>query len=295
MLSILIPTFDRNAYPLAKTIENQALGLGILFEIICKDDGSKSSINIENEKINTLTKSTFSEEPINIGRAAIRNKLAKEANYEWILFLDSDVEITNPHFLKNYLAELNSGNDAVFGGFKYQEKNLNPQFSLRHTFGKKREEVDCNLRNKKPYKIIISANFVIKRNAYLTVTKSLLENTYGMDYAFGASLKQHGVSLKHINNEVLHLGLDDNETFLSKTKKAVEKLHDLYFINNVELHDISLLNYYRKLEAVHCQRLFGKSLHIFEKAIIKNLTSEKPSLFLFDLYRLGYFCNLKKP
>ena len=45
MISILIPCFNYNAYPLVSAIEKQALMLNINFEIICIDDGSFSTKN----------------------------------------------------------------------------------------------------------------------------------------------------------------------------------------------------------------------------------------------------------
>ena len=50
MISILIPCFDYNAYPLVSVLEKQALMLKIDFEIICIDDGSFSSKNDLNQK-----------------------------------------------------------------------------------------------------------------------------------------------------------------------------------------------------------------------------------------------------
>ena len=38
MISILIPCYDYNAYPLVSILEKQALILNIDFEIICIDD-----------------------------------------------------------------------------------------------------------------------------------------------------------------------------------------------------------------------------------------------------------------
>ena len=61
MISILIPCFDYNAYPLVSILEKQALMLKIDFEIICIDDGSFSSKNDLNQKINLLTNSKFIE------------------------------------------------------------------------------------------------------------------------------------------------------------------------------------------------------------------------------------------
>ena len=61
MISILIPCFDFNAYPLVSILEKQALMLKIDFEIICIADGSFSSKNDLNQKINLLTNSKFIE------------------------------------------------------------------------------------------------------------------------------------------------------------------------------------------------------------------------------------------
>ena len=55
MISILIPCYDFNAYPLVNILEKQALMLNINYEIICIDDGSFSSKNEINQKINLLT------------------------------------------------------------------------------------------------------------------------------------------------------------------------------------------------------------------------------------------------
>ena len=44
MISILIPCYDYDAYPIVSKIEKQALILNIDFEIICIDDGSFLSL-----------------------------------------------------------------------------------------------------------------------------------------------------------------------------------------------------------------------------------------------------------
>ena len=61
MISILIPCYDYFAYPLVSKIEKQALVLNIEYEIICIDDGSFSSKNESNQKINILTNCKFLE------------------------------------------------------------------------------------------------------------------------------------------------------------------------------------------------------------------------------------------
>ena len=84
MISILVPCFDYNAYSLVSLLEKQALMLKINFEIICIDDGSFSSKNELNQKINLLTNSRFIESKKNIGRVKNRLLLAEKSQYEFL-------------------------------------------------------------------------------------------------------------------------------------------------------------------------------------------------------------------
>ncbi|GGG54691.1 glycosyltransferase family 2 protein [Bizionia arctica] len=293
MLSILIPTYHYNALPLATLLEKQALGNKLIFELICVDDGSFSHLNQENQKINNLTHCKFIEAKKNVGRAASRKFLAEQAQYDWLLFIDVDVIPKNPDFLIKYLKEIKNHHEAIFGGFAYLDSSYEPKKSLRYTFGKQREEVDATHRNKTPYKVIISANFLIKKHIYLDLIEQHTENSYGMDYVFGTLLKKHQIEVYHINNEVIHYGLDENSAFLKKTEQAMETLHHFYANKQLTKSDISILKAYEFLKLFHLQHLFGNFMNFFDSSITKNLTQENPNLFLFDLYRLGYFCRIK--
>ena len=103
MLSILIPTFNYNALPLAKILESQALKLGIVFELICMDDGSFSNKNRHNQHINSLSHSKFIEHKKNVGSKANRGRLATLAQYNWLLFIDADSKPKSTLFLSKYI------------------------------------------------------------------------------------------------------------------------------------------------------------------------------------------------
>ncbi|NND51455.1 MAG: glycosyltransferase [Flavobacteriaceae bacterium] len=293
MLSILIPTYNYNALPLAKALEQQALKSGIIFELICIDDGSFSEHNIQNQQINALTNCKFIEGKQNIGRNANRHMLAKKAQYDWLLFIDSDVMPKHQDFIENYLSEIPLGFDAVFGGFAYHDESPPTNKTLRYTFGKNREEVPASIRNKNLYKVIISANFLIKTSLFLDINKAETKNLYGLDYLFGALLKINHCKIKHIDNEVYHLGVDDNTDYLDKTKKAVETLYYINKSKRITHHDITLLKAFQWLKILGLNGLFGQLLLKFNTRIERNLLSEDPSMFQFDLYRLGHFCRLK--
>lgn len=294
MLSILIPTYNYNAFPLVEELEKQALALKISFELICMDDGSFSPLNEENQKINTLTHCRFIEGKKNIGRAAMRLKLAEMARYNQLLLLDSDVKPLSETFLKNYLDTLSEDYDVYFGGFAYSEVDYDPKKSLRYTFGKQREEVDAKIRNQNPYKIIISANFLIDKTTYLNIMGENLNKSYGMDYFFGAKLYEQNTRILHLNNEVFHKGIDTNIEFLQKAEKAVENLNYLSKNKLIEKNSISLLKVYGTLNKLLLTGLVRYIFKISEARMKKNLLSNSPSLRLFDLYRLGYFCTLSR-
>ena len=292
MLSILIPTYNYNALPLAQLLEQQALKAGIVFELICMDDGSFSEHNKQNQQINTLTNSKFIEHIKNVGSKVNRQRLAEMAQYEWLLFVDADSKPKTSSFLSNYIQEINQSYDSIFGGFAYDNELLDLNKTLRYTFGKHREEVDANLRNKNPYKVIISANFLIKRSIFLKINNQETLNIYGLDYLFSSQLKKHNISVKHINNEVYHLGLDNNDKFLEKTQNAVEALHYVNNSGNIKTHDISLLRAYKILKYAGLRQPLSWLFKKFEATMVANLLGKKPNLLLFDLYRVGYLCSL---
>jgi len=290
MISILIPCYNYNAYDLVSRLEKECLTLGIVFEIISIDDASFSTLNEVNQKINMLTNCKFFESKKNIGRVANRQLLSQKAQYKWLLYIDVDVKPLNDNFIKVYVNEIKKGFEVVFGGFNYKNIETN---NLRYLFGKSREDVQSVIRNKNPYKYIISSNFLVKKVIFDKINKNININGYGMDYFFGALLKENLVSINHIDNEVTHYGLDDNSKFLAKTKEALENLHNLNTNKLINKNDITILKYYRLFNFFGLKKIISKLINIFSKSIESNLKGSNPSLFVFDLYRLSYLCSLK--
>ena len=291
MISILIPCFDYNAYPLVSILEKQALMLKIDFEIICIDDGSFSSKNDLNQKINLLTNSKFIESKKNIGRINNRLLLAEKSQYEWLIFLDVDTLPNEDNFLKNYIEQLNRGN-LIIGGCMYK-KPENKNFSLRYKFGKFREEIKSDIRNKNPYKYISSCNFMCKRNVLIEVLSSINTISYGNDYVFGSLIKKMGIYINHIDNPVLIDNIDENQIFIKKTHDGLDNLISSYNNKIIEKHSISILKAYIILDNLLMKNIFIKITDLFKNLLNRNLHSKDPNLFLFDLYRLNYLCKIK--
>ena len=291
MISILIPCFDYNAYPLVSILEKQALMLKIDFEIICIDDGSFSSKNDLNQKINLLTNSKFIELKKNIGRINNRLLLAEKSQYEWLIFIDVDTLPNDDNFLINYIDQLNKGT-LIIGGCTYKKPD-NENFSLRYKFGKFREEIKSDIRNKNPYKYISSCNFMCKRDVLIDVLASINTISYGNDYIFGSLIKKKEIDIKHIDNTVLIDNIDENQIFIKKTHHALDNLIRSYNKKIIKKHSISILKAYIILDSLLMKNIFVKITDLFKNLLNRNLHCKDPNLFLFDLYRLNYLCKIK--
>lgn len=112
-LSILIPTYNNVCLELVRDLQAQASILSstndLEYEILVADDGSTDKNTIEkNCEINGLDNCRYIERKENIGRAAIRNFLAKEAKYPWLLFIDSNMNVINNQYLAKYQKNKNA-------------------------------------------------------------------------------------------------------------------------------------------------------------------------------------------
>ncbi|MFT7352803.1 MAG: glycosyltransferase involved in cell wall biosynthesis [Flavobacterium sp.] len=288
MLSVLIPTYNYNTFSLVKEMHQQLTFEAISFEIICLDDGSKTSLNVKNEQINTLSFSSFKSLEKNVGRSAIRNLLADTAKYKWLLFLDADVIPVRSNFVKNYIACFKTDKTVFCGGILYQNKKENVGL-LRYKYGKKHEEISSQRRNKNAEKYFFTSNFLIQKSIFEVLRFDENLTQYGKeDLLFSRQLTQKSYRIEHLNNEVYHLGLDENKLFVSKTKKAME---NLVFLDNQALIDAKetpLLEMVRKITLLKMTIIIASFYPFFEK-----LTSKKSSVFFLNCLKVSYICHLK--
>ncbi|SHJ16446.1 glycosyltransferase family 2 protein [Algibacter luteus] len=292
MLSILIPTYNYNVYPLASQLEKQALDSNIAFEIICIDDGSKSAINVENEKINRLKNSKFIAQTKNVGLSNNRNALARESKYENLLFIDGDSLLPDAQFIVRYKKALQADTDVIYGGRIHPEK-VEANRKLRWKYGVFKEDASANKRNKNVYKSVLFNNTLIKKSVFTTIgfEKSITE--YGHeDTVFAYNLSKIKASILHIDNPVLHGDVDLNEVYFKKTHKSLENLDTIYKTKMIEPEFTTFLKVFIKLERIKLNYVFAFVYKILSPFFAYNLKSKHPSLYIFELFRLSYFCHI---
>lgn len=291
MLSILIPVYNYNILPLASELIKQCSSCGITFEILFLDDASQE-FTIENERINLFENASYSILEKNIGRSAIRNLLANKAVYENLLFLDADTMPVYDNFIAKYIATIK--NSIVFGGLLYEKKKPSREQLLRWIYGKEREALSLSERNKNPSNTALVSNLLIKKEILLRFPFDENLTKYGYeDLLFFAVLKSNEIEIKHIQNPVFHLNLENSNLFLSKTKTALENLFFLSSSNKVSKNESKIIDSFELLKKLKLSSFFYFIFKKSKRKIELNLLSDKPSLFLFDIYKLGYYCFLK--
>ena len=288
-LSILIPTYNDLCVKLVGDLRQQAEAVGIIYEILVGDDGSTdASVVTENKAIEQLEHCRYLIQPQNIGRAAIRNLLAKEAQYDWLLFIDSDMTVVRPDFISKYVSQ---HADVIDGGVSIGGDAEMLRHNLRYLYEKASEnEHTVEMRQKNPYQDFHTANFMIRRDLMRSHPFDERFRYYGYeDVFFGKTLKADGIEITHTDNPLGFNTFEDNHSFIAKTEEGLRTLHQF----RDELRGYSRL--LTLIGGIHIPliltliRLFHR---LFGRLIRHNLCGSHPSMQLFRLYKLGYFLTL---
>lgn len=291
-LSILIPTYNQVCVTLARRLSELACATeGLRCEIVVADDGSTDARAVrQNQAIDALPGCRYVCAAKNVGRAAIRNRLGQMAQNPWLLFLDCDVEIEGDDFLSAYLLAQDRGGVVVYGGLRigWRGDAAAMASNLRYRYEKACEPQHAAARRAQhPHRSFRTTNFMVRRDVFLAHPFDEAITTYGYeDVLFGKRLRDDHVDILHIDNPVTYTDYETNEVFVAKTEEALRTLSQLGDGLRGYSHLIALSD---KLRSCHADALF---LFLWEKrkdAWRRNLTSTRPSLTVFKLYKLGYF------
>lgn len=289
-LSILIPVYNGDCRQQVSELARQAQAVeGLDYEIIVADDGSTDAASVERcREVEQLPHCRFIARQENVGRAAIRNFLAREAKSQWLLFMDCDMAIPNDGFLRRYLeddfAQIAYGGYQIGNGensnlrYLYEKKNL-PQHSVEQ-------------RRKRPFMHFHTCNFVVQREVILAHPFDERFRHYGYeDVLWGKQLRRAGIKIDHLDNPAGFFTFEDNAHFVAKTE---EGLRTLYKFRN-DLRGYSQLITF--VENIHLPPvrwaicLWHRLLGPLER---RNLCGKHPNLKVFALYKLGYYLSLPR-
>ena len=290
-LSVLIPAYNCCCLPLVEQLHRQLEQAAIPYEIIVGDDGSTDTTTIQsNQPINTLSHCRYIVRTENTGRAVIRNFLAQTAQYEFLLLIDSDMSVVSESFIQNYLAA--ECQTVVDGGIIVCGDPDDLKGNLRYLYEKAEEpHHTVSERQRSPHQHIHTANLLIRRDLMLQYPFDNRFRHYGYeDVLFGKTLHQHHVPILHIDNPLGMCTFETNAAFVAKTEEGLRTLYTF----RKELRGYSrLLTFVSGIHLAIVKNIIRFWHQVFNKAERRNLCGSRPSLWVFKLYRLGYFLCLK--
>ena len=293
MLSILIPTYNCNITRLVTDLHQQAVDTYVDFEIIVMEDGSTLFVE-ENKAVNDFEFYRHIVLKENIGRSAVRNKLADEASFDHLLFIDCDAEVCSPHYVEKYVAFCKEA-CVVIGGTAYDENENDPRYSLRLAYGRQREaRLALERSNEHTYHNFATFNFLISKALFQKVRFDESIRGYGHeDTLFGHQLHELGIHFIHIENPLIHKGLDDNKTFLRKTEEGVRNLYLLYKTERYPylVDESKLLNTFVRIYKTVLTRLATFAFRVLKPYLQSHLSKPDPSLRLYDCYKILFLCE----
>lgn len=296
MISVCIPIYNTDVTKLVTDLHLQCEALDAVYEILLIDDASDWSFQIINRELSKLENIYYEELPVNISRAKIRNLFPQKAAHPYLIYIDNDAQLCSPHYISVYI-KMRSPGIICYGGCEYLPCKGN-QYSLRWLFGIHREAIPIEKRKEHPNQYFSTFNFMIDKRVLLLTPFDESIQEYGYeDVVFHAEIIKQGHHITQVDNPLIHTGIISNDEFLKRTETALENLYLLQKSGNNkgDLADtVKLLKTKSKIERLRLTGLASFSFQLLRKSFIKNLLGNKPSLFILDLYKLGYLCTYSR-
>lgn len=222
VLSILIPFLGDDPTALIGALGQSAMDGQV--ELIAFDDGGNNAAL--NARVNRAVQtsrlpSRLVSSRANVGRAKVRNRLARFARGGWLLFLDADMAPDSPDFLKTYLDLIKADAPAVaFGGFSLKQASASPEHALHRHMAQTSDCASVEVRRNFPEKHVFTSNLLVRRDVFAA---------HGFDESFAGwgwedvewamrVARHHWIT--HIDNTATHLGLDPAATIAAKYEQS---------------------------------------------------------------------------
>jgi glycosyltransferase involved in cell wall biosynthesis len=298
-ISLLIPVLNYDIIALVHSMKSAMGKVPEFHEIVIGDDGSSAEYRAKYHTLESENIKVISSEK-NIGRAAIRNKLALEASGDYLLFIDADVMLpgtAEAYFLK-WIPFIEKSR-VICGGTLYHDSAPgDPDKLLRWKYGKWREQKSAVERNKHPHAGFSTFNVLIDKTIFSKIRFNEELKQYGHeDTLLGYQLKKAGIGILHIDNGLMHEGLESNREFLNKTKLGIENLSKLYdkVTDKVSFSEtVTILRYYNKLKLLGLTRILAAIFIRYRDRMEIRLDSSDISLYLFGFYKMSMFCTYRE-
>jgi glycosyltransferase involved in cell wall biosynthesis len=298
-ISLLIPVYDYDIIALVHGMKNALGKVPEFCEILIGDDGSSPEYKEKYKSLEEEGVRLLSYEK-NIGRAAIKNRLAMEASGDFLLFIDADTVLqgTAEAYFRKWLPMMPLYK-VICGGIYYHDAPPgDPDKLLRWKYGKWSEQRRASEKNKNPHQWFTTFNVLIEKAVFSKIRFNEELKQYGYeDTLMGYQLKKAGIDILHIDNGLIHEGLETNKEFLNKTKLGIENLSKLY--DNITdkktfSRTVKILRTYNYLRFFRLTNILARFYIMYRDRMEIRLESGNISVFLFRFYKNAMFCTYRE-
>ena len=294
MISLLIPVFNHDSSRLIRVLCRQAGALDIDWELIAMEDGSTEFTAPNRMACEESEHAFYIYNKENVGRAAIRNRLARAARGKWLIFMDCDSAVGDTRFLSHYVEAIRKAgpSDILCGGRSYRNAESYPSGCRLHWLvGSHREP--C-VSAGEPVRNFTSNNFAVRRDFFLAHPFDETIRTYGHeDTLFGFQATREGGRYAYVNAPVIHDTLDLDADFLAKTEQGVRNLAAIERrLLPDEVERIPLLRAKNRLVSLGLLGVLRTLAPVLLPLLKRLLLSPLRSLKAFDLYKITLMSTL---
>jgi len=298
-ISLLIPVCNYDIVALVHSMKSCVGKIPEFIEILVGDDGSTAECRARYQSLEGDGVRIIVSEK-NIGRAAIRNKLALEAKGDFLVFIDADTMIpsTAEAYITKWIESMSMA-QVISGGTLYHESPPgDPDKILRWKYGRTREQRKVSERNKMPYSSFSTYNVMIDKNIFSKLRFNEDLKQYGHeDTLFSYQLHKAGIKIAHIDNGLFHEGLESNREYLNKTRLGIENLSMLYDIvtdKHTFSSAVNMLRIYNVLRIFRLPLILAGIFIRYRERMEIRLDSANPSMLLFGFYKVSMFCTYRE-
>ncbi len=216
-LSVLIPFKGDDACDLLRALDREEAPA----EIVILDDGSNDpALNGRLQAVIAAMRlpARLVRLEKNEGRARGRNRLARHARADALLFLDADMLPDRPDFLRRWIA---AGDAPIaFGGFSMDLTPHRRETALNRAMASQTETLSAAQRALAPEKYVYTSNLLVQRHVFETVRFDETFTGYGWEDVEWALRASQSFPIAHIDNSASHLGLDSAATMAAKFEQS---------------------------------------------------------------------------
>ncbi len=168
---------------------------------------------------------------------------------------------------------------------KDKESNLRYKFERRS-----RQNAVAEMRRRSTSLDFHTTIFMARRDVLQRVRFNEHLHRYGYeDVLMGKEMQKSGIEVHHIDDPAIFFNLDDNDVFLKKTDESLRTLKEF----EDELRGYSrLIATTDRLKAAHLDGVFRLLYRACGKMMRRNLTGGHPSLFVFNVYKVGRLLSI---